>query len=164
MNDALRSNTGKPQLGYLLTFPNAIRALARVMEYGREKYALYNYLRGAPTSQYVDCLLRHLTAWHEGEDLDAESGVHHIGHVVFNALMLLEVCVTMPERDRRPHVVLQELEKTEAATCGPLPEVRLSPAENGHTRVEFDVDEYKALREEMRARISFRNEMEKSHA
>jgi len=102
MSDALRHNDGKAELAYMATMPNAWRGFARVCTYGGTKYARYNYLIGAPYSQYVNCLLRHLLAFMEGEDVDAESGCRHLDHLVWNALMLAEMSVIQPERDDRP--------------------------------------------------------------
>lgn len=101
MTDAKRYNLGKPELSYLLTFPEAIKEFSRVCMRGAEKYERGNYLRGAPLSQYEDCLLRHLTAWQNGEDIDPESECNHLGHVLWNALALLEMAITQPERDDR---------------------------------------------------------------
>jgi hypothetical protein len=82
---ALRDNGKKRQLRYNLTFRGAMEGRAAVSEYGARKYALFNYLRGAPLSQYTDCLLRHLAAWHDGEDIDPESGLPHTDHIAWNA-------------------------------------------------------------------------------
>ena len=100
-HEAMRHNSGKPELSYILTFPRAVKLFARVCMYGASKYDRGNYLKGAPLSQYVDCLMRHLQAWWSGEDIDTESGQHHLGHVVWNALCLCEIALAQPERDDR---------------------------------------------------------------
>src|SRR3990167_899492 len=87
---ATRHNEGKPALSYLLTFPHALEGLAKVCMHGEKKYERFNYLKGAPVQQYVDCLLRHLNAFYNGEDVDPDSGNEHVDHVVWNALMLAE--------------------------------------------------------------------------
>lgn len=101
---ALRYNEGKPPVSYLLTFPNAIKGVADVCKYGEKKYERFNYLKGANVQQYVDCLLRHLTAFYNGEDLDPDSGNRHVDHVTWNALMLAEVMAWADneELDDRP--------------------------------------------------------------
>ena len=98
---ALRHNGGKPELSYVLTFPDALREVARVSTYGADKYERGNYLKGAPLSQSVDCLLRHLLAWSQGEDTDPESGHSHLGHVVWNALRLCQESIVRPDLDDR---------------------------------------------------------------
>lgn len=105
---ALRFNTGKPELHYCLTFPEALRGIARVTTYGSKKYALYNYTKGAPASQSIGCALRHLLAWMGGEDIDPESGQHHLDHFVWNAARLCDEMQRRPELDDRPHKVLEK--------------------------------------------------------
>lgn len=100
---ALRYNTGKLPFRYALTFPDAMRMLAETIGYGEQKYAPYNYMKGGPASQYVDCLGRHLTAWWNGEDNDPESGKSHLGHMVFNVLQLC----SSRTADDRPGAVLR---------------------------------------------------------
>ena len=102
MTEALRSNTGKPEMSYILTFPQAIAELAKGCMYGGEKYERGNYLRGGkPLTEYVDCLLRHLTAWQNGEDDDPESGCSHLGHVLWNALALCQFALSGNSKDDR---------------------------------------------------------------
>jgi len=49
-----------------------------MMEGGR-KYGSHNYRAiGARTSVYYDAAMRHLIAWWEGEDIDPDSGIHHL--------------------------------------------------------------------------------------
>ncbi len=49
-----------------------------MMEGGR-KYGAHNYrVMGVRMSTYYDAAMRHLMAWWEGEDIDPDSGVHHL--------------------------------------------------------------------------------------
>lgn len=49
-----------------------------MMEGGR-KYGSHNYRAvGTRASIYYDAAMRHLTEWWEGEDIDSNSGVHHL--------------------------------------------------------------------------------------
>ena len=99
---ANRKNSGKPELTYVLTFPMALREFAKVCMYGGEKYDRGNYLKGGkPLSEYSDCLLRHLTSWLEGEDIDPESNCHHLGHVAWNALALTQFTLSGNSIDDR---------------------------------------------------------------
>ena len=53
--------------------------LALAMMEGGRKYGAHNYrVMGAKASTYYDAACRHLTAWWDGEDIDKESGVHHL--------------------------------------------------------------------------------------
>ena len=100
----MRYNDGKRQLSYVMTFPEAMRGLAEVCEYGANKYERYNYMiGGASAQQHVDCLFRHLLAWYEGEDVDSESGVNHLHHATFNMMRLADEMSKGTCEDDRPH-------------------------------------------------------------
>lgn len=106
---ALRYNSGKPALDYLLTFPEALKGVAAVSSYGEQKYERYNYLKGAPASESVSSLLRHLLAWHTGEDNDSESKLSHLAHVAWNALRLCDEMARTPIiTDDRPKQVIDK--------------------------------------------------------
>ena len=47
-----------------------------------------NWKKGLPTNQIFESMLRHLTALQSGEEEDSESGLHHTGHVLCNAMFL----------------------------------------------------------------------------
>ena len=87
---ALRFNMGKAELHYLLTFPIAVKGVAKVSSYGTNKYSPYNYLKGATASQSIGSAMRHLLAWWNGEDIDLESGLNHLDHFVWNAMRLTD--------------------------------------------------------------------------
>lgn len=114
---ALRSNKGKPELRYLLTFPHAAEGIARVSMYGASKYALYNYMMGAPASQQVDCLMRHLNDWWgKGKNQDEDAAkhgfdIHPLYSLAWNAMRLAEELTTRPELDDRPCKLVPLLEK-----------------------------------------------------
>ena len=75
---------------------------ARVFDYGRAKYAAWNWAKGMPWSAPLACAARHLLAIIGGEAIDPESGQPHRGHVVCNIVMLLTYATTYPEGDDRP--------------------------------------------------------------
>lgn len=83
----LRYNKGK--LRWSLLPWDALKVLVQVYEKGAEKYAPRNWERGMSYTSVYDCLQRHLFAWWSGESRDAESGLPHLAHVVWNALALL---------------------------------------------------------------------------
>jgi len=89
---AERFNQGKPELSYMMDFPNAMRGMARVMEYGAKKYDRNNWKKGGLTAEsYMDSLLRHMMDWKEGKIKDDETGEDQLYHIVVNALMLAEM-------------------------------------------------------------------------
>lgn len=82
----LRFNAGKSRPG--LSSPWAMEGLAKVSEYGARKYAPWNWAKGLSWGETLDCLERHLIAFKKGEELDAESGLPHIDHLLWNAMAL----------------------------------------------------------------------------
>ena len=75
---------------------------ARVWEYGKRKYAAWNWAKGMDWSVPFACAMRHLSAWQRGEELDRESGLPHLAHAMCNLRMLTLFAVTYPEGDDRP--------------------------------------------------------------
>lgn len=83
----LRYNNEK--LRYDLLPTDATAELVKVLTYGAKKYAARNWERGQTWSiPYASCM-RHLQAWHSGEDTDPESGLLHLAHAVCNLFFLL---------------------------------------------------------------------------
>ena len=58
------------------------------MEYGEKKYGKDNWKKGQDIPFLCDCAMQHLTAFMDGEELDPESGVSHIGHIMANCMMI----------------------------------------------------------------------------
>src|SRR5690242_5680247 len=65
---------------------------ARVYAFGAHKYADHNWRKGYEWSKSYAAAMRHLTAWWDGEDVDPESGLSHLGHAMFhlNSLAVFE--------------------------------------------------------------------------
>lgn len=59
------------------------------MGHGERKYGTYNWMHGMSWSRLVGAAMRHLTAWHSGEDLDPETSLSHLGHARCCLAMLL---------------------------------------------------------------------------
>lgn len=83
---ALRYNTGKPQLTQVE--PGFIEGIAKVLEFGAQKYGRDNWRKGQPVTKLLDSCLRHVFALVKGEDLDQESGQPHWAHACCNLMML----------------------------------------------------------------------------
>jgi hypothetical protein len=75
---------------------------ARVFEFGKKKYAAWNWSKGMPWSVPLACAARHFLAHARGEDTDADSGLPHMGHFWCNVIMLDTYERTFPEGDDLP--------------------------------------------------------------
>ncbi len=78
-----------------------IEDTARVFEYGRNKYAAWNWAKGQKWSVPIASAFRHLCAIMNGELIDKESGLPHAGHVGCNIVMLLWFTKEYKEGDDR---------------------------------------------------------------
>ena len=83
---ASRFNAGKPQWS-IVDF-KSLEPMVRVLEFGSVKYSRDNWKKGMPINEICDSLMRHLVAYMDGEELDPESGLSHIGHIQCNAMFL----------------------------------------------------------------------------
>ena len=89
-DQAAKHDAGKPMLS--LVPPEIIYAIARVRQYGCEKYHDPDNWRKVSIERYWDAVLRHvLKAWWSPEAVDDESGLLHIEHVACNLAFILEM-------------------------------------------------------------------------
>lgn len=104
---ALRYDTGKTPWHLLPT--DGLRLIADHFGRGAAKYAERNWEKGMKFSRVYNSLLRHLTAFWEGEDYDndpywKQQGVKvlHIVAVAWNALVLVVYVIRGVGEDDRP--------------------------------------------------------------
>jgi hypothetical protein len=91
-SEALRLNKGKPKLDYILHLPKSVELLARIFEFGSEKYEDMNWAKGGKSdTEYLGAALRHLLKWANGEVFDEESGCNHLGHIIWNFMVLMDL-------------------------------------------------------------------------
>ncbi len=81
---------------------------ARVYGRGAEKYDERNWERGYAWSLSYAALQRHVNAFWRGEDIDPETGLHHLAHAKFHCNALMEFGRTHPEKDDRVKVESEE--------------------------------------------------------
>lgn len=90
----------KPE-AYALLPVEALAEVARHYGKGAEKYSAHNWRRGYEWSKSYSALQRHANAFWSGEDIDVETGSHHMAGVVFHALSLITFGREHPEFDDR---------------------------------------------------------------
>ena len=79
----------KPKLSDTPTV--GMREMGRVFTGGAEKYGRFNWRDHAVSATvYYDAAQRHLMAWFEGQDIDPESGISHLAHVMACCNILLD--------------------------------------------------------------------------
>jgi hypothetical protein len=84
VNKALRFNTGKDK--WSLVHFASLSPMIKVLEFGAEKYEPHNWKKEMSNEEILESLQRHLAALFDGETHDIESKVHHIGHILANAM------------------------------------------------------------------------------
>lgn len=112
---ASRYNAGKAPLSMILEARHALEGMAGVLEFGAAKYARGNWHKGLPHADICDSMLRHISAYLSGEDIDPESGKPHVDHIFTNAMFLAEGYRTHPELDNRS----EELKRAKEHTSTP---------------------------------------------
>lgn len=81
---SLRYNEGK--LKWSLVHFKSLEPLVRVLMYGAEKYAPDNWKKGLPEKEILDSMQRHMAALMDGQQIDEESGLPHVGHIICNCM------------------------------------------------------------------------------
>lgn len=70
---------------------------------GAAKYGRHNYRAvGVRSSVYYDSTMRHLMAWWEGEDVDADSGMSHVTKAITSLVVLRDAMIQGLCTDDRP--------------------------------------------------------------
>ena len=68
--------------------------VVKVFTFGAYLYGDRNWEEGFSWSRCIGSIWRHFTKWLLGEDLDDESKLHHLAHVIANCLFLLQYTFT----------------------------------------------------------------------
>lgn len=96
-----RFNAGKAPLSMILEARYGLQGMAGVLAFGAKKYARGNWHKGLKHTEVCDSMLRHISAYLAGENVDPESGLPHVDHIFCNAMFLAEGFRTHPELDDR---------------------------------------------------------------
>lgn len=85
--EARHFDDGKPDL--TLLDPGFLKSVAAALGYGAAKYGVDNWRKGSSYRRYTASALRHIEAFLDREDLDDESGEHHLAHAVCNLMFVM---------------------------------------------------------------------------
>lgn len=73
--------------------PVALEKTAWAHGVGAGKYGPYNWrAKKISASQYIAAVMRHLNAWHIGQNDDSESGLSHLAHIAATVNILMDAC------------------------------------------------------------------------
>lgn len=84
--EGLRYNRGKARVT-LVPF-EVLLALAEHYTIGAEKYEDNNWRKGLKYNDTMDCAMRHIIAFQTGENMDEETGSHHLIAAIWNLVAL----------------------------------------------------------------------------
>lgn len=104
--EGLKYDQDKPDYSLLSSY--AIDELAKVLTFGKYKYAAHNWRKGLSRSRLLAACMRHIFAYLRGENKDPETGLSHLSHAMCCLMFAVELSVTMPETDDRFVVTLPE--------------------------------------------------------
>jgi hypothetical protein len=91
---------------------SALIGIAEVFTFGAKKYDSWNWAKGIKYSRLYGALLRHMTAWYKGEEIDPESGKSHLYHAGCCLMMLIDTQKNLDKSlDDRPGFYV-EISKT----------------------------------------------------
>lgn len=100
---AMRFNTGKINISNIPF--DVMFEEAKAMTFGEIKYPKDNWKKGLSVSSIIDSVMRHIGWYLSGEEIDPESGIHHLALARCNMMFLLwyswHVYPEKPELDDR---------------------------------------------------------------
>lgn len=85
---------------------------------GARKYGRHNWrAAGVRHSIYFDAAMRHLAAWWEGQDIDPDSGLHHVVKAIAGLLVLRDSMLCGNDVDDRPPVMNLDFDHLNASAA-----------------------------------------------
>ena len=142
MKEGTKYDNGKaPVAEFLLDFAPEIMQVAKVWQFGAEKYEKSNWKKvDNGKTRYMNALMRHLLL-SDYEPVDEESGMSHLVHVVFNALAVLHFEGEEKERQALftgvSETLADGLKEQFKSNAGILQFIK-SDIEQTHTNEEYD--------------------------
>lgn len=91
MNHDPKQEAGNAKPPMWLIPPAASEQMALALKLGATKYGQWNWREHEVLlSTYLSAIKRHIDQILDGEDFDAESGAHHLGHVMAGCGIILD--------------------------------------------------------------------------
>lgn len=98
---------------------DALNEVAKVMTFGAKKYDDNNWRGGFAWSRLIGAAYRHLSAWHNGQDKDPETGLSHLAHLGCCVMFMLEHEIRgLGKDDRYKHPNIQTLPRDGSMVSG----------------------------------------------
>ena len=94
-----KNDSNKPAIS--LIPKDFLEETAAVFTFGAAKYGKHNFKQGIEISRTIDAAFRHLLAFNEGQDLDSESKLSHLGHAAASIAMTIYNLKNNPQLDDR---------------------------------------------------------------
>jgi hypothetical protein len=92
-SEGRKYDSGKRQWWYMWQFLPELEQVTDILTFGDKKYPAEDgsnwRLVDNAERRYTSALMRHLSAYLQGEKVDAESGKSHLAHMITNALFLM---------------------------------------------------------------------------
>lgn len=95
----IKHDQDKPDMSLLSSI--ALTEVAKVMTFGKKKYAAHNWRGGFLWSRPLAAAIRHIFSFLGGENNDPETGLSHLAHAICCLMFVLEFVFTKPELDDR---------------------------------------------------------------
>ena len=83
---------------------DSLWAIARVLTFGAKKYDSRNWEKGMNWDRLYGAVQRHLTAWHQREEGDPETGMSHLWHAGCCIMFLIAYELRGVGTDDRPNI------------------------------------------------------------
>ena len=101
-----KAEAGSKKCPMHLLPPVGLEQVARAHGCGATKYGPYNWREnGIKASTYEAAIMRHFTAWRNGEDDDQDSGLSHLAHIGASINIMLDAIAVGKLHDDRAKTV-----------------------------------------------------------
>lgn len=98
-----KSEVGSKKVNWSALPFDVLAEVSLAMVEGAVKYGRHDYrVMKCPHSDYFDATMRHQTAWFEGQDIDPDSGRHHIDKAIASLIVLRASMLAGTDIDDRP--------------------------------------------------------------